>query len=75
MGKHEAPESVREVPEAHETHRIIRDCLKGCWRTTRDVLVGGGSIILFEWLRVAGPAMPVSHHSEAIAWMVSNVPF
>lgn len=69
MGKHEMPEGV---PPSHE---MLRFCLKGCWRTTRDVLVGGASIIIFEWFRVMSAAMPETHHSEAIGWMVSNVPF
>jgi hypothetical protein len=73
MGKHEAPEQDRFDPEIHEKHRLIRSIIKWMWDTIREVLIGGSSIVLFEWLRVAASVMPVSHKTEAFVEVIRNV--
>ncbi len=70
MGKHEAPDEDQFVPEIHQKHRLMRLALNEAWRTTRDVLVGGSSIVLFEWYHLP---MPVSHNTSALVEVVRYV--
>ncbi len=78
MGKHELPDEhgtsdESDVPGLHEKHRAVRIALNSAMRLTRDVMAGGASIVIFEWFRVVGVAMPASHHSEALVEVIRYV--
>ena len=72
MGKHEATEEGCDVPEIHIRHVRMRNAVREAFRCVRDVLIGGTSIILFEWARVGSPISPKGEALEVIVRVISS---